>query len=111
MFLEAISELQREFDLVSADERSVGTARLLMELCLLRRTLLLFALFAFSASGVSVPGVSGTVRRSTANRIPQHGRNQREKGQIDLVQVGPRFAVQRSYASAAQMLSSATGDE
>jgi hypothetical protein len=47
MFLEAISELQREFDLVSADERSVGTARLLMELCLLRRMSLLFALFCF----------------------------------------------------------------
>jgi hypothetical protein len=42
MFLEAIVELQREFDLVSADERSVETARLLMDLCLLRRMLLLF---------------------------------------------------------------------
>ena len=104
MFLEAISELQREFDLVSADERSVETARLLMDLCLLRRTLLLFALFGFSVSGVSVPGVSGSLRRSSANRIPQHRRNQREKGQIDRVQVGPRFAAQRSYSSAAQML-------
>ena len=42
-----ISELQREFDLVSADEHSVETARLLMDLCLLRRMLLLFALFVF----------------------------------------------------------------
>ncbi len=104
MFLEAISELQRKFDLVSADEHSVETARLLMDLCLLRRTLLLFALFVFSVSGASVPGVSGSLRRSLANRIPQHRRNQREKGQIDRVQVGPRFAAQRSYSSAAQML-------
>jgi len=50
MFLEAISELQREVDLVSADERSVETARLLMDLCLLRCTLFLLALFVFSFS-------------------------------------------------------------
>jgi hypothetical protein len=61
---------QREFDLVSAGECSVETARLLMDLCLLRRKLFLFVLSHFSVSGVSVSGMSGTVRRSTANRIP-----------------------------------------
>ncbi len=104
MFLEAISELQRGFDLVSADERSVETARLLMDLCLLRRTLLLFALFVFSVSGASVPSVSGSLRQSAANRVSPCGRNQREKGQIDRVQVGPRFVAQHSYSSATQML-------
>ena len=48
MLLEAIIELQRRFDLVSADERSVETARLLMDLYLLRRTLFLCALFVFA---------------------------------------------------------------
>jgi hypothetical protein len=71
MFLEAISELQREFDLVSADERSVETARLLMDLCLLRRTLLLFAWFAFSVSDASV--MSGSLRQSAANRVSDCG--------------------------------------
>jgi hypothetical protein len=61
---------QREFDLVSAGECSVETARLLMDLCLLRRKLFLFVLSHFSVSGVSVPGVSSSLRRSAANRIP-----------------------------------------
>ena len=67
MFLEAISELQREFDLVLADERSVETARLLMDLCLLRCTLLLFLRCSFSQSVVPVyqacPARSGEVRQ------------------------------------------------